>query len=723
MTARTPAYFSDLEQCVDALLAKVGKKVVIAGGFGRPIHIFNELFRRAMADPDIQLTIITGVSFSRPQGSSELEKRFLEPFVERVFGNLPELEYVQPYQTGTLPKNIEIVEVFLQAGAYLGNKHAQQNFVYSNFTHWLRDMIEQGCNVFGQMIARREIDGELAYSMSQDAYALDILPRLQVLREQGKQIAVVGQVNDELPFMYNDAIVPVDTYDFILDDPKFNHTLLGPPSAAVDTVDYMIGLNASSLLPDGGTLQIGIGSLGDAITYACILRHERNQQYRDVLAESGITEQFGEIIERVGATGVFEKGLYGSTEMFADGFRHLINHGILKRAVYDHVGLQRLLNEGKISPAITPETLAVLLHEGMVCGSLSTDDLDFLKKYGIFKDTVTLNNGVLRCGDGSEMEANLEDEKSLTQIGRHCMGDELKGGILLHAGFFLGPQAMYQQLGSLSEAEAKKICMTNIAFVNQLYGCEKLARLQRQKARFINTSIMITLLGDACSDGLEDGRKISGVGGQYNFVAMAHALDEGRSVLMCRSTRTKGDKTSSNIVWNYGHTTIPAHLRDIVVTEYGMAMLRGQREKDVIVRMLNIADSRFQQQLLEQAKSVGKIPADYEIPEQFRNNTPERLEQITAHLQPQDIFPKYPFGSDFTPEEMVLADVLQSLKAKMGSRWQLLKTLVGAVAMVGVHSKSGQPYLARMGLENPENFKHLAFQKLILAELKELGHI
>ncbi len=723
MTARTPAYFSDLEQCVDALLAKVGKKVVIAGGFGRPIHIFNELFRRAMADPDIQLTIITGASFARPRGSSELEKRFLEPFVDRVFGNLPELEYVQPYQKGTLPKNIEIVEVFLQAGAYLGNKHAQQNFVYSNFTHWLRDMIEQGCNVFGQMIARREIDGELAYSMSQDAYALDILPRLQVLREQGKQIAVVGQVNDELPFMYNDAIVPVDTYDFILDDPKFNHTLLGPPSAAVDTVDYMIGLNASSLLPDGGTLQIGIGSLGDAITYACILRHERNQQYRDVLAESGITERFGEIIERVGATGVFEKGLYGSTEMFADGFRHLINHGILKRAVYDHVGLQRLVNEGKIGPAITPETLAVLLHEGMVSGSLSTDDLDFLQKYGIFKDTVTLENGVLRCGDGSEMEANLEDEKSLTQIGRHCMGDELKGGILLHAGFFLGPQAMYRQLGSMSEAEAKKICMTNIAFVNQLYGCEELARLQRQKARFINTSIMITLLGDACSDGLEDGRKISGVGGQYNFVAMAHALDDGRSVLMCRSTRTKGDETSSNIVWNYGHTTIPAHLRDIVVTEYGMAMLRGQREKDVIARMLNIADSRFQQQLLEQAKSVGKIPADYEIPEQFRNNTPERLARITAHLQPQDLFPKYPFGSDFTPEEMVLADVLQSLKAKMSSRWQLLKTLAGAVGMVGVHSKSARPYLARMGLENPKDFKHIAFQKLILAELKELGYI
>lgn len=723
MTTRTPAYFSDLELCVDAILARVGKKVVIAGGFGRPIHIFNELYRRAVADSSIQLTIITGVSFSRPKGSSDLERRFLDPFVDRVFGNLPELEYVEPYQKGKLPANIEIVEVFLQAGTYLGNKHAQQNFVYSNFTHWLRDMIEQGCNVFSQMIAKREVDDELAYSMSHDAYALDILPRLQALREEGKPVAVVGQVNDQLPFMYNDAIVPVETYDFILDDPQFNHTLLGPPSPSVDTMDYMIGLNASSLLPDGGTLQIGIGSLGDAITYGCILRHERNQQYKDVLAELGITERYGEIIEQVGETGPFDKGLYGSTEMFADGFRHLYNHGILKRAVYDDIGLQRLVSAGRIGAAVTTETLAVLLEEGLVSARLSSGDLDFLQKYGFFKDTVALENGVLRCADGSEIEANLGDSKALEQISLHCMGEELKGGIVLHAGFFLGPQAMYQQLASMPEGEAKKICMTDIAYVNQLYGCEEIARLQRQKARFMNTSIMISLLGAACSDGLEDGRKISGVGGQYNFVAMAHALDDARSVLMCRSTRTKGDDISSNIVWNYGHTTIPAHLRDIVITEYGIAMLRGQREKDVIARMLNIADSRFQQQLLEQAKCAGKIPDNYEIPPQFCNNTPERLERVADRLRPEGLFPKYPFGSDFTPEEIVLADVLQNLKAKMGSRRTLFKTLAGAVGAAGALPAAAAPYLARMGLEHPGDFKETAVQKLILAELKELGHI
>ena len=723
MTAQRPQYFSDLEQCVEALIDHVGRKVVIAGGFGRPAHLFNELFRRALADPTIQLTIITGVSFSRPRGSSDLEKRFIDPFVERVFGNLPELDYVAPYMKGQLPPNIEIVEVFLQAGAFLNNQHAQQNFVYSNFTHWLRDMVEQGCNVFSQMTCKREIDGRLCYSMSGDAYALDILPRLQELRQQGRKVAVIGQVNDELPFMYNDAIVPPETYDFILDNPAYNHTLLGPPSPPVDTTDYMIGLNTASLLPDGGTLQIGIGALGDAITYGCILRQEQNPRFKAVLAELGVLEKFGAIIDQIGGTEPFETGLYGSTEMFADGFRHLYNHGILKRAVYDDVGLQGLLNARRIGSEVTPETLDVLLQEGLINAALTPQDVQFLQKYGVLRPDITLEAGLLHCADGTAIAADLTDAEALAAIKRHCLGDHLKGGIVLHAGFFLGPQAMYEQLRNMPEDEARKICMTDIAYVNQLYGCEEIARAQRQKARFINTTIMVSLLGAACSDGLDNGHKISGVGGQYNFVAMAHALEDARSILMCRSTRTKGDKVSSNIVWNYAHTTIPAHLRDIVVTEYGIAMLRGQRERDVIARLLNIADSRFQQQLLQQAKDANKIPPDYEIPEQYRHNTPERLERIAARLRSEGLLPKFPFGTDFTHEEQVLGDVLQHLKANMGSRRTLFKTLAGAVGHAGAAIPAAAlPYLARMGLDQPRDLKETAVQKLILAQLHESGY-
>ncbi len=723
MANAAPEHFSDLEQCVEALLGRVGKRVVIAGGFGRSAHIFNELFRRACADPGIQLTIITGASFSRPRGKSDLEKRFLEPFVERVFDDLPELAYVLPYMKGELPANIEIVEVFLQAGAFLNNHHAQRNFVYSNFTHWLRDMVEQGCNVFSQMTCRRVIDGRLMYSMSGDAYALDILPRLQRLRDEGRKVAVIGQVNNNLPFMYNDAVVPPETYDLLLDDPRYDHTLLAPPSPAVDTTDYAIGLNASALIPDGGTLQIGIGALGDAIAYGCILRQKHNRQYREALSAIGTLEHHGDDIQRLGGTGRFRQGLYGSTEMFADGFRHLLNAGILKREVYQDATLQRLLNEGEIGEEVSAHTLDCLLAAGAIQPVLTEADVDYLQRFGIFKPSVSLHGRKLRTARGIEMAANLQHPASRAKIIRYCLGDRLNGGILLHAGFFLGPQAMYDQLRDMSEEESRKICMTNITYVNQLYGCEELARLQRQKARFINTTIMMSLLGAACSDGLEDGRKISGVGGQYNFVAMAHALDDARSILMCRSTRTKGGSVSSNIVWNYGHTTIPAHLRDVVVTEYGVALLRGQREQDVITRLLNIADSRFQEELLTQAREAGKVSADYRIPEQFRNNTPERLSAALAPQRNRGLFPRFPFGTDFTEEELVLMEVLEKLKRDMGSRGGMLKTLAGAVEATLLPPEAAEPYLARMGLEHPTDLKQAAMQKLLVAELSAAGYL
>ncbi len=140
---------------------------------------------------------------------------------------------------------------------------------------------------------------------------------------------------------------------------------------------------------------------------------------------------------------------------------------------------------------------------------------------------------------------------------------------------------------------------------------------QRSHARFVNTTMMLTTLGAAVSDGLDDGRVVSGVGGQYNFVTMAHALPGARSVLCVRSTRRKDGKRSSNIVTSYGHITIPRHLRDIAITEYGIADLRGRTDAECVAAMLNIADSRFQEELLADAKRANKIDAGYRIPEEF----------------------------------------------------------------------------------------------------------
>ena len=182
-------------------------------------------------------------------------------------------------------------------------------------------------------------------------------------------------------------------------------------------------------------------------------------------------------------------------------------------------------------------------------------------------------------------------------------------GEVLHGGFFLGSRDLYRWLQRIGGADsAFRLRMTRISEINQLGTDDApLRAAQRRHARFINTTMMQTVLGAAVSDGLADGRVVSGVGGQYNFVAMGHALPDARSILLFRAVRESGAEVSSSLLWHYGHTTIPRHLRDIALSEYGIADLRDQGDADCIRAMLAIGDARFAPALAAKAVEAGKL--------------------------------------------------------------------------------------------------------------------
>jgi hypothetical protein len=287
--------------------------------------------------------------------------------------------------------------------------------------------------------------------------------------------------------------------------------------------------------------------------------------------------------------------------------------------------------------------------------------------------------------------------------------------IHMHGGFFLGPNDFYEGLRGLSEQENACIDMTAISFVNSLYGDEVLKRAHRGDARFINTAFSVTLMGAGIADQLEDGRVLSGVGGQYNFVAQAHELEGARSILLVRATREKEGEFSSNILWSYGHTTIPRHLRDIVVTEYGIADLRSMTDAEVIAAMLNICDSRFQDELMAQAKSHGKLALDYSIPAEYQNNTPERLSAVYRAHHAEGRFQEFPLGSDFTYVEETLQTALGWLKT------HVRPDSVADFAKVAIIEKSKvqhfKPHLERMGYLEADSVREKLERKLLLMAL------
>ncbi len=719
--AMAPVIHNDVEKCVDALIEKIGKDIKFGMplGLGKPVHFINALYKRAKADPSINLVIATALSLEKPAVGTGLEAKFMGPFVERLFGDIPDLEYMKDLRKKALPSNVEVTEFFFKAGSFLKDDKQQQTYICTNYTHAVRELVAVGVNAVSQIVAKKEINGVPRYSLSANPdTSLDLVPILREQEKAGKRVAVIAEVNNNLPFMVNHAEVGEDEFDLILENPAYEYPLFGAPNMAIMPADHMIGFNASTLLRDNGTLQVGIGSLGSALVYSAILRHNNNDVYNELMNELKLEERFP-IISSIGGRDTFSKGLYGCSEMMVDGFMHLYKAGILKREVFDHAELQILLNENKITHDVDITTLDALLEQDIIPSTLRAKDVAFLQQFGIFKPEVEFKGGCLLV-DGQTIEPKLEADNNRQLVAEHCLGDKLKGGIVMHGGFFLGPNSFYEALRGLSAEENEKFCMTSVRYINHLmdheFGNQKLKVSQRQDARFINSTMMYTLNGAAVSDGLENGKVVSGVGGQYNFVAMAHEIDDARSILKLKSHRQTVDGPKSNIVFNYGHSTIPRHLRDIVITEYGVADLLSKQDQDVYIELIKIADSRFQDELLEQAKAVGKVARDYQLPDEYRHNTPENLLNVFNKYKEKGFFEPFPFGCDFTPEELKIGKALKGLKAKTATRSGLFKSILEAIKVKGV-SPEFVPLMKRMNMENPANFKEKLEQKLLLAEL------
>jgi acyl-CoA hydrolase len=717
-----PRTFDDVAECVEDTLGRVGPRIVLGLplGIGKPNPLVNEFYRRARRDPSITLKIFTALSLRAPQWHGELERLFLQPLVERLFGGCVPLDYVRDLHLAEVPENVQISEFFLDPGALLDVAHTQRHYVSTNYTHVARELAAQGVNVIAQLVAKRGSEGRAEYSLgSNPDVTVDLLEILAPQRRQGRSVIVIGEVNRQMPFMFGPAAVCAETFDSLIEHPRYDYDLFAPPNQRLSTSDYAIGLYCARLVRDGGTLQIGIGELGDAVVYGLQLRHRQNAEFLDILQGLKATQRFGTTLDSIGGAAPFESGLYGCTEMFVDGFLDLYRSGVLRRRVYDDLRIQQALNSGAIGERIDEPFLAALADAGF--GSpLDEREFALLQRFGVFRQECRYAEGFIENSEGLCAAALLDTTAARRELLALCTGRQLTQGILLHGGFFLGPRGFYAALRDLPESERRQFCMSGVAFVNQLDGADQALKIaQRKNGRFINSSMMATLLGAAVSDGLADGRVVSGVGGQYNFVAMAHSLPGARSILALRSTRTKNATVTSNILWNYGNTTIPRHLRDVVVTEYGVADLRGRSDQEVIAAMLNIADSRFQDELRHQAQSAGKLPRDYQIPGMHRNNTPRALQERFILARARGLFSEFPFGTDLTAEEIVLAKALANLQEHTRRGGTRLRTFATALASPGTPAHL-RPYLTRMALHAPQSRRQWLWQRLLVQELRQL---
>lgn len=582
------------EEIAEALIERCGPEIRLALplGLGKPVTLLNALTRAVARRPEVRLSILTALTLEPPEASAGMAARFLGPARERLFGAYPVPEYARQLCDGSLPPNIEVAEFFMLAGRWLGVETAQRHYIAANYTHALDVVRRWRPNLVLQLLGE-DVEGTLTLSCNTDITA-DLLRD----RHAGRlDFLMAGETNANLPALPGpEASLPREALAFLLQNPP-DFELFSVVKRPVGAVEHAIALQVAGMIRDGGTLQIGIGAIGDAVAHALITRQEGR------LAALQQDRPFAAPLPRdLASDGPFRQGLYCATEMLVDGLLHLFEVGIISREV---------------------------------------------------------------------------------------------DGAAIHAGFFVDCRDFYDRLHALPPEQRARIQMVPVSFTNQLYGDEAAKRAARRDARFVNSAMKATLLGGIVSDATAEGQEVSGIGGQFNFIEQAFALEGARAIITLPATRQSKGRLRSNILWEHPHESVPRAYRDLVVTEYGVADLRGKRDEEVVQAMLRIADSRFQPGLMAKAQKAGKLSRDFTLPPEWQRNTPEALE---GWLRPKAL-PDFPFGTDFTPVEQRLLPALDLL-----SQAQADKRALAGLIWQGIRGGSGTrarhvAAMERMGLD------------------------
>lgn len=113
----------------------------------------------------------------------------------------------------------------------------------------------------------------------------------------------------------------------------------------------------------------------------------------------------------------------------------------------------------------------------------------------------------------------------------------------------------------------------------------------------INSAMEVDLSGQVNAEFIA-GRQMSSVGGLLDFIVGAFFSDNGMSIIAMTST-AKGGKTSRIVpqIEPPSYVTVPRHMADIVVTEYGIARLRGKNLRERAEALIRIAHPAHRESL------------------------------------------------------------------------------------------------------------------------------
>ena len=243
-------------------------------------------------------------------------------------------------------------------------------------------------------------------------------------------------------------------------------------------------------------------------------------------------------------------------------------------------------------------------------GKISDED----RQIGKYIADLVHDGDCLQLGIGAVPDAVLSFLGDKKNLGIHS--EMISDGVLplLESGVING-QAKQRDVG--------RVCVTFLMGSRKLYDyvnnnpiikmlpvdvCNNPAVIsQNDNVVSINSCVQVDLQGQVCAEAIGL-KQISGIGGQMDFVRGANLSKGGRSIIALHSA-TK-DLSESKIVPTIttgGPVTTSRCDVNYIVTEYGVAQLRGQTLRERAKRLIAVAHPKFRAELAEEyAKRFGE---------------------------------------------------------------------------------------------------------------------
>jgi Acetyl-CoA hydrolase len=124
----------------------------------------------------------------------------------------------------------------------------------------------------------------------------------------------------------------------------------------------------------------------------------------------------------------------------------------------------------------------------------------------------------------------------------------------------------------------------------------------------INACLEVDFYGQTNSE-MQGNRKLTGTGGQWDFVYGAYKSNGGKSFLCMPSTfKAQDGSTVSKIrplLTQGAACSVSRHFAHYIVTEYGMALMEGQSIWQRTENLIRIAHPDFQDGLIKEAQTIG----------------------------------------------------------------------------------------------------------------------